>query len=265
MAMLKLGEKIVSARVVILILSLVLLIPAAYGYIKTRVNYDILSYLPKDIETMEGQDILVDQFGTGAFSLYVVEGMEDKDVSALKSKIEKVDHVSKVIWYDSFADLSVPKDMLPESLYDAFNNDEKNATMMAIIFDDTTSADGTMDAIEEIRSISNKQCFLSGMSAVVVDTSTSSTCAARTIWMNPSRIRRAMSSMNMSKRNWQACWHSAISSSHVQEPMPSVSFSHSENRTSSFLCQRLHQEVIRFSTPSHLRRADTAMSSRRKS
>lgn len=170
MAMLKLGEKIVSARVVILILSLVLLIPAAYGYIKTRVNYDILSYLPKDIETMEGQDILVDQFGTGAFSLYVVEGMEDKDVSALKSKIEKVDHVSKVIWYDSFADLSVPKDMLPESLYDAFNNDEENATMMAIIFDDTTSADGTMDAIEEIRSISNKQCFLSGMSAVVVDT-----------------------------------------------------------------------------------------------
>lgn len=170
MAMLKLGEKIVSARVVILILSFVLLIPAAYGYIKTRVNYDILSYLPKDIETMVGQDILVDQFGTGAFSLYVVEGMEDKEVSALKSKIENVDHVSKVIWYDSFADLSVPKDMLPEKLYDAFNNDDKDATMMAIIFDDTTSADSTMDAIEEIRKISDKQCFLSGMSAVVVDT-----------------------------------------------------------------------------------------------
>lgn len=170
MAMLKLGEKIVSARVVILILSFVLLIPAAYGYIKTRVNYDILSYLPKDIETMVGQDILVDQFGTGAFSLYVVEGMEDKEVSALKSKIENVDHVSKVIWYDSFADLSVPKDMLPEKLYDAFNNDDKDATMMAIIFDDTTSADETMDAIEEIRKISDKQCFFSGMSAVVVDT-----------------------------------------------------------------------------------------------
>lgn len=170
MAMLKLGEKIVSARVVILILSFVLLIPAAYGYIKTRVNYDILSYLPKDIETMVGQDILVDQFGTGAFSLYVVEGMEDKEVSALKSKIENVDNVSKVIWYDSFADLSVPKDMLPEKLYDAFNNDDKDATMMAIIFDDTTSADETMDAIEEIRKISDKQCFLSGMSAVVVDT-----------------------------------------------------------------------------------------------
>ena len=170
MAMLKLGEKIVSARVVILILGFILLIPAAYGYIKTKVNYDILSYLPKDIETMVGQDILVDQFGTGAFSLYVVEGMEDKEVSALKSKIENVDHVSKVIWYDSFADLSVPKDMLPEKLYNAFNNDDKDATMMAIIFDDTTSADSTMDVIEEIRKISDKQCFLSGMSAVVVDT-----------------------------------------------------------------------------------------------
>lgn len=170
MAMLKLGEKIVSARVVILILGFILLIPAAYGYIKTKVNYDILSYLPKDIETMVGQDILVDQFGTGAFSLYVLEGMEDKEVSALKSKIENVDHVSKVIWYDSFADLSVPKDMLPEKLYNAFNNDDKDATMMAIIFDDTTSADSTMDAIEEIRKISDKQCFLSGMSAVVVDT-----------------------------------------------------------------------------------------------
>lgn len=170
MAMLKLGEKIVSARVVILILGFILLIPAAYGYIKTKVNYDILSYLPKDIETMVGQDILVDQFGTGAFSLYVVEGMEDKEVSALKSKIENVDHVSKVIWYDSFADLTVPKDMLPEKLYNAFNNDDKDATMMAIIFDDTTSADSTMDAIEEIRKISDKQCFLSGMSAVVVDT-----------------------------------------------------------------------------------------------
>lgn len=170
MAMLKLGEKIVSARVMILILGFILLIPAAYGYIKTKVNYDILSYLPKDIETMVGQDILVDQFGTGAFSLYVVEGMEDKEVSALKSKIENVDHVSKVIWYDSFADLSVPKDMLPEKLYNAFNNDDKDATMMAIIFDDTTSADSTMDAIEEIRKISDKQCFLSGMSAVVVDT-----------------------------------------------------------------------------------------------
>lgn len=168
--MLKLGERIVKARVLIIIVSLLLLVPAAYGYIKTRVNYDILSYLPGDIETMAGQDILVDEFGTGAFSLYVAEGMEDKDVAALKEKIEQVEHVSKVIWYDSFADLSVPKDMLPEKLYDAFNNDEHEATMMAIIFDDTTSSDGTMEAIKEIRKLSDKQCFLSGMSAVVLDT-----------------------------------------------------------------------------------------------
>lgn len=168
--MLKLGEKIVNARVVILILSIVLLIPAAYGYLHTRINYDILSYLPKDIETMVGQDILVDQFGTGAFSMYVVEGMEEKDVSKLKEEIEAVDHVSKVIWYDSIADLSIPMDLLPEDLYEAFNNADKDATLMAIIFDETTSSDGTMDAIEQIRKISNKQCFLSGMSAIVVDT-----------------------------------------------------------------------------------------------
>ncbi|MGN0394297.1 MAG: RND family transporter [Coprococcus sp.] len=168
--MIKLGEKIVHSRVFILILGFVLLVPAFIGFIKTRVNYDILSYLPKDIETMVGQDILVDEFGTGAFSMIVVEGMSDKDVSVLKGKIEQIDHVEKVIWYDSFVDLSVPKEMLPEKLYEAFNNDEKEATMMAIIFDETTSADGTMDAIEEIRSIADRQCFVSGMSAVVTDT-----------------------------------------------------------------------------------------------
>lgn len=168
--MLKFGEVISKHKTLILIIAVILLIPSAYGYIKTRVNYDILSYLPKDIETMEGQDILVDEFGTGAFSMFVVEGMPDKDVAALKEKIEAVDHVEKVIWYDSIADLSVPKEILPEKLYNAFNNDDKDATMMAIIFDQTTSADSTMDAINEIRSICNKQCFLSGMSAIVTDT-----------------------------------------------------------------------------------------------
>ena len=155
--MLKFGEVISKHKTLILIIAVILLIPSAYGYIKTRVNYDILSYLPKDIETMEGQDILVDEFGTGAFSMFVVEGMPDKDVAALKEKIEAVDHVEKVIWYDSIADLSVPKEILPEKLYNAFNNDDKDATMMAIIFDQTTSADSTMDAINEIRSICNKQ------------------------------------------------------------------------------------------------------------
>ncbi|MBQ7425565.1 MAG: MMPL family transporter, partial [Lachnospiraceae bacterium] len=145
-----------------------LLIPSAIGYFGTRVNYDILTYLPGDIETMKGQDILLDQFGTGSFVLYVAEGMEEKDVASLKSKIEKVDHVADVIWYDSFMDLSVPMEMLPSDVYDAFNSGD--ATMMFIVFDDGTSADGTMQAIEDIRKVSDRQCFMSGMSAIVTDT-----------------------------------------------------------------------------------------------
>lgn len=166
--MLKVANKIVKFRVPIFLLGLVLLIPSLFGYLNTKVNYDVLTYLPKDIETMQGQDILEDQFGTGAFSLYVVEGMSDKDVAALKTKIEGVDHVSKVIWYDSAMDLTIPKSMLPEKLYNAFNSGD--ATMMAIIFDETSSEDGTMQAVHDIRAISNEQCFLSGMSSIVVDT-----------------------------------------------------------------------------------------------
>lgn len=164
----KLSEVIVKLRYVILIVSIALLIPSGIGYLKTRVNYDILTYLPKDIETMKGQDILLDQFGTGSFVLYVVEGMEEKDVALLKSKIEDVDHVANVLWYDSVMDISVPMEMLPSDVYEAFNSGD--ATMMFVVFDDGTSADGTMDAIEEIRKISNKQCFMSGMSAIVTDT-----------------------------------------------------------------------------------------------
>ena len=164
----KLSEVIVRLRYIILIVAMALLIPSAVGYLKTRVNYDILTYLPKDIETMKGQDILLDQFGTGAFVLYVAEGMEEKDVAALKANIEKVDHVADVIWYDSIMDLSVPMEMIPSEVYEAFNSGD--ATMMFVIFDDGTSADGTMDAIEEIRKISDKQCFMSGMSAIVTDT-----------------------------------------------------------------------------------------------
>lgn len=166
--MINFGKKVVKFRVPIFIVSLILLIPSAFGYFGTKINYDILSYLPGDIETMKGQDILVDEFGTGAFSLFVAEGMDNKDVSALKSKIEKVDHVSKVIWYDSILDISFPMDMLPDEIVSAFKSD--NATMLAIIFDETTSADSTMDAITTIRDIAGKQCFLSGMSAVVTDT-----------------------------------------------------------------------------------------------
>ncbi|SHN58563.1 hypothetical protein SAMN02745247_01895 [Butyrivibrio hungatei DSM 14810] len=164
----KLSHLIVKLRYVILIAAIALLIPSAVGYFNTRVNYDILTYLPKEIETMQGQDILLDQFGTGSFVLYVVEGMEEKDVANLKSQIEKVDHVADVVWYDSVMDLSVPMEMLPTEVYDAFNSDD--STMMFIVFDEGTSADATMDAIENIRKISNKQCFMSGMSAIVTDT-----------------------------------------------------------------------------------------------
>lgn len=166
--MLKVGKKIVRSRIIILILSVILLIPAVIGYFNTKVNYDILYYLPKDIETMAGQDILVDEFGTGAFSFLIIEGMDDEEVSEIKKKVENVDHVAKVIWYDSIADLSIPMTMLPDKLYEAFNSDD--ATMMAVIFEETTSSDSTMNAIEEIRHVTGKQCFLSGMSAVVTDT-----------------------------------------------------------------------------------------------
>lgn len=164
----KLGRKIVKFRIPVFVISILLLIPAAIGYVNTKVNYDILYYLPDEIETMKGQDILVDQFGTGAYSMFICEGMENKDVAKLKSQIEEVEHVAKVVWYDSFADISTPMEMLPEKIRSAFNSDD--STMMFIIFETTTSADETMDAIEDIRGIAGKQCFLSGMSAIVTDT-----------------------------------------------------------------------------------------------
>ena len=168
MNMVAFGKKVVKFRIPILIISILLLIPVGLGYVNTRVNYDVLTYLPEDIETMQGQDILVKDFGTGAFSMFIVDGMEDKDVSALKAKIEKVDHVQKVLWYDSLADISMPKSMMPKDVYEVFNSD--TGTMMAIFFDEGTSSDGTMEAIGEIRKLAGKQCFLSGMSAIVTDT-----------------------------------------------------------------------------------------------
>ena len=168
MDMVAFGKKVVKFRIPILIISILLLIPAGLGYENTRVNYDVLTYLPEDIETMQGQDILVKDFGTGAFSMFIVDGMEDKKVSALKAKIENVEHVQKVLWYDSLADISMPKSMIPKDVYEVFNSD--TGTMMAIFFDEGTSSDGTMDAIGEIRKLAGKQCFLSGMSAIVTDT-----------------------------------------------------------------------------------------------
>ncbi len=162
------SEKIVRYRKVILIIAVLLLIPSVIGYINTKVNYDLLTYLPKDIETMEGQDILIDEFGTGGFSMYIVEGMPQKDVVSLKEKIKNVEGVKDVIWYDSALDITIPMEMLPDSVYETFNSDD--STMMFILFEDSTSADLTISAVEEIRKISNEQCFLSGMSAVLVDT-----------------------------------------------------------------------------------------------
>ena len=168
MNMVAFGKQVVKFRIPILIISILLLIPAGLGYVNTRVNYDVLTYLPEDIETMQGQDILVKDFGTGAFSMFIVDGMEDKEVSALKAKIENVEHVQKVLWYDSLADISMPKSMIPKDVYEVFNSD--TGTMMAIFFDEGTSSDGTMEAIGEIRKLAGKQCFLSGMSAIVTDT-----------------------------------------------------------------------------------------------
>ena len=166
--MIKLGRAIVKSRFVILALSLLLLIPSVLGYLHTKVNYDILTYLPQDLETMQGQDILEEQFGTGAFAMYIVEGMDTADLVSLKSRIQEIDHVHDVIWYDSFVDPSFPREMLPEHLYEMFNKDD--ATLMAIIFDETTSEEGTLKAVRQIREISDQQCFLSGMSAVILDT-----------------------------------------------------------------------------------------------
>ena len=161
------AKAIVKNRVLILIVALALMIPATLGMLGTRINYDMLNYLPDDMDTVIGQDTLKDDFGKGAFSFIIVEDMPEKDVAALKEKIEAVDHVDTVLWYDSLADLSVPMELLPDKLYSAFN--QGNATMMAVFFDSATSEDVTMDAIREIRTIAGKQCFVSGMSALVTD------------------------------------------------------------------------------------------------
>ena len=163
----KFGKWVVKCRIPILILAVALLVPSLIGMIMTRINYDMLTYLPDDIDTVVGQDILMDEFGKGAFSFVIIEGMDPEDVSSLREDISHVDHVDTVLWYDDFTDVSVPMEMLPSKLYDAFNSGD--STMLAIFFDTSTSSDDTMEAITEIRSIAGKQCFVSGMSAMVTD------------------------------------------------------------------------------------------------
>lgn len=165
--MTKIGKFIAKHKYLVLVISLILLVPSAIGYVKTRINYDILSYLPKTLETVDGQDVMVDEFGMGAFSMVVVEGMDNKDILKLEEKMEAVDHVEEVLWYGDAMDISVPTDMLPSTLKDAlFNGD---ATLMIALFDDTTSSDDTMNAVEDLRSVVGKQCYISGMAGVVTD------------------------------------------------------------------------------------------------
>lgn len=168
--MIRFGKWVVKHRSLILIIGILLLIPSAFGYFHTRVNYDILNYLPDEIDTMKGQEIMVDEFGTGAFSMCVVEGMSDKDISKMRKEMCKVDGVKDVLWYDSFLDLSVPVEMLPDSIKDVFINKDADSTILFVLYPNSISADETMDAIENLRKVMNKQCYLSGMSAVVTDT-----------------------------------------------------------------------------------------------
>ena len=163
----KIGKAIAKGRFLIFILALALLVPSAIGYLNTRVNYDILSYLPESLETVSGQDIMVDEFGMGAFSMVIVEGMDNKDAAALETDLETINHVKEVLWYDDMLDLSVPVSMIPDSIRDAFF--QGDATMMIALFDNTTSADETMEAITDMRKMVGKECFISGMSGVVTD------------------------------------------------------------------------------------------------
>lgn len=165
--MVKTGKWIAKHRILIVLIGILLLIPSVIGTIKTRINYDILSYLPESLETVKGQDVMVDEFGTGAFSMVVVEDMPLKDVQKLKNKFEEIEHVKKVLWYDDIADISVPTSMVPKDLKDIFFADD--STMMLVLFDNTTSSDEAMEAITNMRAIADKQCFISGMSGVVTD------------------------------------------------------------------------------------------------
>lgn len=165
--MVKAGKWIAKRRILIVLIGILLLIPSVIGTIKTRINYDILSYLPESLETVKGQDVMVDEFGTGAFSMVVVEDMPLKDVQKLKNKFEEIEHVKKVLWYDDIADISVPTSMMPKDLKDIFFADD--STMMLVLFDNTTSSDEAMEAVTNMRAIADKQCFISGMSGVVTD------------------------------------------------------------------------------------------------
>ena len=148
------SKAVVKYRIPILILTVLLMIPSVIGMAATRVNYDMLTYLPEDMETVIGQNELLEDFNKGAFTFLIFDDMSKQDVASLKEKVEGVDHVDTVLWYDSLFDLSVPMELLPDRVYSEFNTD--HSTMMAVFFDSGTSDDVTMDAVKEIRSICGK-------------------------------------------------------------------------------------------------------------
>lgn len=165
--MVKAGKWIARHRILILIIGILLLVPSVFGIAATKVNYDLLSYLPEDLETVKGQDILVDEYGMGAFSMAMVEGMAPKDVQKLKTEFEEVPHVSDVLWYDDVVDISLPVEMIPQDIRKVFSSED--ATMLLVLFDNTTSSDEAMNALTEIRHIADRQCFIGGMTGIVTD------------------------------------------------------------------------------------------------
>ena len=165
--MIGVGKFIARHRYIMLLIAILLLIPSALGFLKTRVNYDLLSYLPESLDTVAGQDIMVDEFGSGGFAMVVVEGMDMKDVQKLEDKYRQIDHVSKTLWYTDVADLSVPVELLPRDLKESFFKGD--ATLMMVLFDGTTSSDESMNALKEMRKITDQQVYISGMTGVVTD------------------------------------------------------------------------------------------------
>src|SRR5699024_5660618 len=162
------GLFISKHKSLVLIIATLLLLPSIYGMEKTRINYDILTYLPKRLESVQGQEILNDVFNNSANGMIVIENMEPKDVSKLKEKIQEVEGVEKVVWLDDYVDTTIPKDIVPNEIKDIFYSE--NSTLVMIQFSNEASSDITQDAITNIRKLLNKQCFFSGMGAVLKDT-----------------------------------------------------------------------------------------------
>ena len=163
----KFGKAVVKSRIAILIISAVLLVPSLLGMINTRVNYDMLNYLPDSLDTVKGQEYMLEDFGKGAFSFLIFENVNEKDIVKTEEKIKKIDHVATVLWFDDVADSKIPMQALPDEVYDAFNKGD--STLMAVFFDSSSSSDETMNAISEIRKVAGEQCLVSGISAMVTD------------------------------------------------------------------------------------------------